>query len=643
MKRESGLPQKGSEHPHKQPTMEVDKVKSLFNAKIWDRAFQEGLQHEIKSAQPYNWGTIRDLVDDELLRNVRKEIETEIHFTNKETDIYKVNQSGDLANLSGLDWDDLSRLPSLCRLREILYSEVYRDVISYVTGAGKLSGEKMDMSINTYTKGCHLLTHDDVIGSRRVSFILYLPDPDKRWKDHYGGGLRLFPSIVANVPQSDHSAKLVPQFNQIALFQVQPGFSFHDVEEVHVNKHRLSIQGWYHIPQKGERGFVPGEEEEWVKTNTSTLAQLESNVLQDYEFPKSERDILPLHQIRHVDDFINAQSSDDMNEGKLPDLSLLSSKEVSYLAGYVSPHYLTAEGIHKLQSQFLEKSQLQVEDFLNEEKSEILKRHIKKDELEKECPYESSKVQAPWKTAIPPHKWRYLYIDGKSHENFHNEQDVLDRLNTEETPNYTLLSQVLDATKNDTELCLIEVVRFLKSSTFKKYLALLTFLSPLSEQVLIRRFRPGKDFTLATQVHKNELLGQVEGFVEAVLEGTLCLTPTDGWDSGEVGGYDLYMDNQDEGEGLDKDVDDAAVYKNDDSGDSVLINKPPSWNSLNLVLRDESVLQFIKYVSWSAKSSRWDITAQWDVKTVGDENDDSDSNNDDDDDHDSDIGNNNVQ
>ncbi|SCU78343.1 LAFA_0A06150g1_1 [Lachancea sp. 'fantastica'] len=631
MKRTSPATQ-GTEKSQKQPAMENDKIRSLFNGKIWDSGFQEDLKHEIATSQPYNWGTIRDLVDDELLRNVRKEIETEIHFTNKETDIYKVNQSGDLANLSGLDWNDLSRLPSLCRLREILYSEVYRDVISHVSGAGPLSGSKMDMSINTYTKGCHLLTHDDVIGSRRVSFILYLPEPGKRWKDHYGGGLRLFPSIVANVPHSDHSAKLVPQFNQIAFFKVQPGFSFHDVEEVHVNKHRLSIQGWYHIPQEGEKGFIPGEEAEWVKTNTSTLAQLESNVLQDYEFPKSERSILPYHQIRHYDELLKAQpeSEEDAeaeDKDSKMDLSLLSQADMEYLANFISAHHLTEEGIQKLQSQFVSKSQLQIEDFLNDDRSEALKKLIKRDELEKECPYESVNVEAPWKTAMPPHKWRYLYIDGKSHENFQTEQDVLESLNNEENPNYKLLSKTLDPVNCNTEAKLIDVAIFLESTAFKKFLALITLLSPLSEQVLIRRFRPGKDFTLATQINKSQLLDYVKGFVEAVLEGTLCLTPSDGWESGELGGYELYMDNQDDDEEENKDIKDAAVYQSDDTGDSVLINKPPSWNSFNLVLRDESVLQFIKYISWAAKSSRWDITAQWDVKTTDEDEDEAENDN----------------
>ncbi|CCE62280.1 hypothetical protein TPHA_0C01240 [Tetrapisispora phaffii CBS 4417] len=611
----------------KQLSLEDDKVKALFNQKIWDPKFQDELKDEIANAKPYNWGTIHDLVDDDLLRAVRKEIETEIHFTKKETDIYKVNQSGDLANLSGLDWNDLSRLPNMYKLRQILYSEKYRDFFGYVTGAGKLSASKTDMSVNTYTKGCHLLTHDDVIGSRRISFILYLPDPDRKWKSHYGGGLRLFPSIKENIPYTDPCAKLVPQFNQIAFFKVQPGFSFHDVEEVRVDKHRLSIQGWYHIPQKGEDGYIPGEEEAWIDQNISTLAQLESRTLQDFEFPNAEREILPFHQTKHYERLLTGEEDNNKDCKFLSEALKLTEREIQYLSQYISPEHLTAEGITKLQKSFEDNSSLQIESFLNDPKSDLLKKLIKHDELNKECPMEAKDVKAPWKTATPSHKWRYLYMDGKSHEYFATEEDMLENLNNEEPSNFKWLKETLINAKtsnndNELEIALVDLAQFLKSLIFKKYIATLTLLCPLAEKVIIRRFRPGKDFTLATKCNLSEVLKGVEGFVDAVLEATLCLTPSNGWTSGEVGGYELYMADEtiDEEEKDDtqyeRDVEDATVYRRDDAGDSVLINKPASWNSLNLVLRDESVMEFVKYISWGAESSRWDVRIQWDVKSM---------------------------
>ena len=40
--------------------------------------------------------------------------------------------------------------------------------------------------------GCHLLCHDDVIGTRRVSYIVYLTDPDDPWVKEDGGALELY-------------------------------------------------------------------------------------------------------------------------------------------------------------------------------------------------------------------------------------------------------------------------------------------------------------------------------------------------------------------------------------------------------------------------------------------------------------------
>jgi hypothetical protein len=128
-------------------------------------------------------------MDDGLLRAVRKEILANLHFTIKETDIYKVWQTGDLANLDGLPQDELDKLSHLFTLRNALYSQEFRDFLSSVTNCGPLSGSKTDMSINSYNDGCHLLNHDDVIGTRRVSFILYLTDPDERWDPKDGGAL----------------------------------------------------------------------------------------------------------------------------------------------------------------------------------------------------------------------------------------------------------------------------------------------------------------------------------------------------------------------------------------------------------------------------------------------------------------------
>lgn len=52
---------------------------------------------------------------------------------------------------------------------------------------------QVDCSCNVYSKGGHLLCHDDVIGTRCVSYILYLTDPDLQWTAANGGALELYP------------------------------------------------------------------------------------------------------------------------------------------------------------------------------------------------------------------------------------------------------------------------------------------------------------------------------------------------------------------------------------------------------------------------------------------------------------------
>lgn len=74
-------------------------------------------------------------------------------------------------------------------LRDALYSENVRRFISAVTGCGGLT-DRVDMAASAYAQGSHLLCHDDVIGTRAVSFIIYLTEPG--WTAEDGGALELY-------------------------------------------------------------------------------------------------------------------------------------------------------------------------------------------------------------------------------------------------------------------------------------------------------------------------------------------------------------------------------------------------------------------------------------------------------------------
>lgn len=597
----------------KQTPEEEAYAKNYFQSHVFEDSFKQNLTQSVKSSQPYRWGTIKNLIDDDLLRNVRKEIMAEIQFTKKETDIYKVFQSGDLANLSAMPEDLLKRLPSIYKLRSAIYSQVFRDYISDVTGSGKLSGIKTDLSLQLYTKTCHLLTHDDVIGSRRVSFILYMPDPDTHWKPHYGGGLQLLDSIVPNVPQSDIHSKLTPQFNQIAFFTVQPGKSFHAVEEVKVDKQRLSLQGWFHIPQMGEDDYIPGEQE--ATEAKSTLHQLESKELKEYDFPKVNLREVPL----------------------IYDLEL-NDIDVRYLSKFINPSLLTKDSLDKLKGIFDDESVLDILSFLHPKLENELKSGLKHFELNEYPPMAQiqSDVKYPWKLAIPAHKHRYLYIDGIEPQDISNE-DSIKKINQtigEGPPNFDLVSEIVKTNReipkdvialnpstvhvNEISEKLLDLASMFKSLSFKKWLYQITKLNILREQILIRRFRPGYDFILATKQSKDD---DPEDVLEGLLEATLNLTPTHGWENGDHGGYELCMiddeeseeDNNKESKNGSLNEDDAAIYKTADV-DSVVYESQTCFNKFNLMFRDRSVMKFVKYVSSDAPGSRYDIVGSWKCK-----------------------------
>ena len=256
-------------------------VAAAFGPGVLDDAFIAQKRKEHDESRPYLHAVVNGLLNEDLLRRARHEIVEELHFTEKETDIYKVNQTGDLANLDGLPPAEADRLKSLLELRNALYSDTFRTWIQKATGCGPLSATKKDMSINDYRQGCHLLNHDDVISTRRVSYILYLPDPDQPWQPEWGGALELYPVAEERNPGPVPAKVIPPQWNQFAFFRVQPGHSFHSVEEVvHPTQSRLSISGWFHRPQPEEPGFDAEAEEAEVHADKefSSLESLSSKL-----------------------------------------------------------------------------------------------------------------------------------------------------------------------------------------------------------------------------------------------------------------------------------------------------------------------------------------------------------------------------
>ena len=198
-----------------------------------------------------------------VLDDVLEEVKNNLKATFKESDLFRVYQSIDLGNLDPSDATLTEVMPALMKLRANLYSPKWRSFIEQISGVEKGSLiDKVDSAVNCHDKGCHLLCHDDVIGTRKVSYILYLTDPKPEWKDEDGGRLELYESLVeqsaidkdnceekrekgteTRVPGVFPVKTILPKFNSMAYFVVEPGVSFHSVQEVLCDRPRLSIQG----------------------------------------------------------------------------------------------------------------------------------------------------------------------------------------------------------------------------------------------------------------------------------------------------------------------------------------------------------------------------------------------------------------
>ncbi|CDO71352.1 hypothetical protein BN946_scf184908.g110 [Trametes cinnabarina] len=463
------------------------------------------LHTEYDASSPFKHAVVDKLFQDDLLQRVKDEALSELSFSEKETDIYKVYQTGDLASLNYLDEHQIALLPSLLTLRDALYSPMFRNFLRAVTGCGPLSGKKQDMSIVSYRKGCHLLNHDDVIGTRRVSYILYMPLPHYQgWQREWGGALELYPVKPGpdGVPEPEAvpSKSIPPVWNQFVFFEVQPGHSFHSVEEVVVGesedgRQRLSISGWFHAAQPGEEGYQP-EPEPPLKSSREQLASTQTDFK---SYPENIEPPLPTDP--------------------------LSDDHVSFLSEFLNPVYLQTRTMKALAARFVEEPGL---DYTL-------------------ATSEANETRLDVVLGLTPQ------VDGLDTVARNGDAN-----SEEEVPEHGWQSEhIIDVD-------------------------LQCYMAPHDEEDDPAVYRSGSSKKKKDAQNTNGANGHAQ--------------------NGEIEMHD----------GEDEDED-------DDEDDGTLLTVQPGFNRLLLVLRDEGVMRFVKYVSAAAEGSRWDICGEFEIGMVQEE------------------------
>jgi prolyl 3-hydroxylase /prolyl 3,4-dihydroxylase len=264
-----------------------------------------------------------------------------------------------------------------------------------------------------------------------------------------------------------------------------------------------------------------------------------------------------------------------------------TEEDLAFLQEWINEVYLTPDVVEQMHEAMTDESLLELPDFLNSEVAKSIHQHLS---LQGRSPTDSG-----WEIAGPPHKQRFRYTRNSLSHN-HN------------------------------------VVELFEHPAFRKWIYHATGLEISSQRTIARHFRPGSDYTLATE----------HTAPSPHLEATLCLTPSalkpkpkaakgisaravlstkeTGWTTGEFGGYEVYLAPSGDEEA------DPAVYKATDGDDGVLVSTDAGWNVFTLVLRDTGVLKFVKYVSRAAWGGRWDVTSEWLVKETEDEDINGDTN-----------------
>jgi hypothetical protein len=108
---------------------------SVLNESLYSEQSTADLISKHETSAPYRHVVIDELCNDSTMRLVHDEMVHNMRTNYKETDLFKLYQTGELAVLE----DDMAKkMPNLVALRNQIYSAKFRDFVQKITGCEDL-------------------------------------------------------------------------------------------------------------------------------------------------------------------------------------------------------------------------------------------------------------------------------------------------------------------------------------------------------------------------------------------------------------------------------------------------------------------------------------------------------------------------
>jgi len=181
-----------------------------------------GLKKQFSANKPFPHLVLGNFFGKKI-HDVAKQVLKE-KFVEKNSDLFQFQQMTSDCNRA--------TQPAVKEFHKFFSSKEFIQFISKITNV-KL--KFIDMSGFIYDDTDYLLPHDDRLSGRKIAYVVNL---SKDFVPEDGGALQFFKDkkIVKSIP---------PAFNTLTIFKVSPK-SLHQVQEVMLNKKRISFGGWFH-------------------------------------------------------------------------------------------------------------------------------------------------------------------------------------------------------------------------------------------------------------------------------------------------------------------------------------------------------------------------------------------------------------